>query len=125
MALIMSPPDLDQRADRAKQIAQELFGKSHWRDGAEMHVEIPADMAGAAASSYGRGGFSAVITGQTTRLAPRRIVDMDQRTIVTDEQALMAFYSFKVDLHDRHAKVTDTPHAGAIAATRPVKPAGG
>jgi hypothetical protein len=121
MALIMSPPDLDQRADRAKQIAQELFGKSLWRDGAE----IPADMAGAASSNYGRGGFSAVITGQTTRLAPRRIVDMDQRTIVTDEQALMAFHSFKVDLHDRHAKVTDTPHAGAIAATGPVKPAGG
>jgi hypothetical protein len=57
---IMSPPDLDARADRAKQIAQSLFGRSLWRDGAELHCEIPADMAGAAASSFGQGGFSAV-----------------------------------------------------------------
>ena len=45
MAQIMSQPDLDARAARAKQIAEELFGKALWRDGAEMHVEIPADMA--------------------------------------------------------------------------------
>jgi hypothetical protein len=48
---------------------------------------------------------------------------MDKRTVFDpDVQDLMAFYSFKVDLHDRHAKVADLPHAAAVAITRPTKP---
>jgi hypothetical protein len=73
----------------------------------------------------GAGGFSGYITGQDMRQAPRRVADQDGRTIVTDQMAIIAFYRFRVELQDRHAKVETLPHAGAIAATRPVKPAGG
>ena len=42
---------------------------------------------------------------------------MQGHTVVTDEQALMAF-TFRVDLNDRHAVVAEMPHAPAIALTR-------
>jgi hypothetical protein len=47
---------------------------------------------------------------------------MQGHTVVTDEQALMAFYSFRVDLNDRHAVVAEMPHAPAIALTRSLPP---
>jgi hypothetical protein len=118
-------PDLDPRADRVRQIAESLFGKVLDRDGAEMHVEIPADMSGAAASSFGQGGFSACIVGQTTRMETRRLMDMDKRTVFDHAaQDLMAFYTFKVQLAGHAARVEDKP-SGAIALTRPTPKFGG
>lgn len=115
--------DLSARADRVRQIAEQLHGNVLDRDGDTMRVEIPSDLSGAAASSFGRGGYSAVIVDQTTRMEPRRVLDMDKRTVVDHAaQDLMAFYTYRVDLHDRHAKVADLPHAAAVAITRPTKP---
>jgi hypothetical protein len=89
-----------------------------------MHVEIPADMTGADANMFGMSGFTAVIIGQDTRLAPRRIIDMDSRTIVCDELTTIAFYTFRVELTPHAARVETQPHVAAIAITRPTKPFG-
>ena len=49
-------------------------------------------------------------------------MDMDKRTVIDHAaQDLMAFYTFKVELADRHAKVLD-PLAAVAAITRQVKP---
>lgn len=61
----MTAPDLSERARRVQIICNTLYGSVLDQDDDVMHVEIPADLAGAAASLFGAGGFSAVIIGQT------------------------------------------------------------
>jgi hypothetical protein len=133
--------DLDARAARVAEIAKSLFGKAldrevvhieelvddevHERDIDVMFCEIPADMAGAAASMFGTGGFSAVIVGQSTRLAPRRVVTMQNQTIVCPEMDTMAFYKFKGGFDAaRRAGIAAAKyrrHHAAEAKARPVK----
>jgi hypothetical protein len=116
--------DLSARADRVRQIAESLFGKLLSIDDDVAEAEVPADLSGAFSVSLGASGFSGFIIGQDCRQAPKRVVTMDYRTIVTDQMATMAFYRFRVELQDRHAKMTDIPHSAAITATRPVGQAG-
>jgi hypothetical protein len=116
--------DLAERARRVEIICNTLHGSVIGRDGAEMRVEIPADMASPAARMFGMGGFCAVITGQSARMEPRRVTTMQGHMVIDHAaQDLMAFYSFKVELTPHAARIETTPHAAAIAATRPVKPA--
>jgi hypothetical protein len=124
------------RADRVRQIAESLFGRVHSSGTLEfieedrrgiphdrsvdfVDVEIPADLAGAAAGMLGMGGFTAYITGQDARMAPRRITGMQGQTIVCEDEALTAFYSYRVELQPRAVAVSHDPHAGAKAQTRP------
>jgi hypothetical protein len=89
------------------------------RDGDVMQIEVPADMLGAATGLLGQGGFVFNIGNQRTDMAPRRITNMEGRTVVCDETALMAFYEIEVKLAPRTIAVSENPHAGAIWATRP------
>jgi hypothetical protein len=52
-------------------------------------------------------------------MAPRRFANMAGQTVVCDEQATMAFYTFRGDLAPRMVAVETVPHgaAGGIAAT--------
>jgi hypothetical protein len=64
-------------------------------------------------------GFFAIITGQRVGMAPRRITNMAGQTVVCDEQATMAFYTFRGDLAPRMVAVETVPHGatGGMAAT--------
>jgi hypothetical protein len=47
-----------------------------------MQIEIPADLISGAVTLFGMGGFSATLGKQNTRLAERRIVNMQGDTVV-------------------------------------------
>jgi hypothetical protein len=116
-------PMLEARADRVKTIAAWLYGRVVSSDGNTITAEIPADMAGAAASAFGMAGLSAVIVGQHVEQAPRRVTSMTGHTIVCDgDMVTMAFYRYRVDLRPEHAAVENNPPGGAIALTRPTPP---
>jgi hypothetical protein len=76
-------------------------------------------MSASAAGMFGASGFSAIINGQSTRLAPRRVVNMQGGIVVCDEMTTMAFYTFKVDLKRQDVAIEKAPHAAAVAMTRP------
>jgi hypothetical protein len=120
----MTAPDLSERQRRVQIITNTLYGSVLDHDDDVMHVEIPADLAGAAASLFGAGGFSAVIIGQTTRMEPRRVLDLDKRTVIDhDAEDLMAFYSYRIELTPHAAQQSPQPSVASI--TRPTKPPGG
>jgi hypothetical protein len=114
-------PDLDARAARAKQIAEELYGRALWRDGAKLHVEIPADMAGPP-----RPVTAGADLAQSSRAEHQARGAPDKQHAGPyggDRRASLdglLFVQRRVDAG--HAVVEDKPSA-AIAATRPVKPA--
>jgi hypothetical protein len=114
--------DLPTRADRIQQIAELLHGRVLARDGDAMWIEIPADVIGGALTPFGMGGFPAAIGKQSTRLAPRRIVNMVGHTVVCDEKVTTAFYGFKVSLQPHAVAVATDPHAATIAITATTKP---
>ena len=113
--------DFAPRIARLEQICAALFGKLLAVDDDVAKIEVPADLASAAAGMLGASGFSAYIIGQDCRQAPKRVVDMEYRTIVTDQMTTQAFYVFRVELQDRPRKVLD-PLAAVANITRQVKP---
>jgi hypothetical protein len=71
---------------------------------------------------FDQSGFTAVIVGQDARMAPRRVTSMQGRCVIDpDAQDLAAFYIYRIELADRHAKVLD-PLAAVANITRPTKP---
>jgi hypothetical protein len=64
-------------------------------------------------------GFFAIVTGPAYRRGAARFTNMAGQTVVCDEQATMAFYTFGGDLAPRMVAVETVPHgaAGGIAAT--------
>jgi hypothetical protein len=123
--------DLDARADRLKEIAASLYGSLLSVDHDIAEIEIPADLSSACASMLGASGFSGYIVSQDCRQAPRRIADQDGRMfVVADQMATQAFYVFRVELPDRHARVFDpadplAAHPAVAGITRPTKPFAG
>jgi hypothetical protein len=118
--------DLAARADRVKAIAEAVHGKVISRDRNTMLIEVPADTITGAVTLFGMGGFSATIGKQSTRLAPRRVIDMGGNTIVCENDPVTtSFFTYTVDLRPHSAAVEPQPHAAAIAITRPTRPFGG
>ena len=111
--------DLSARIVRLEQIAATLHGKVLSADHDVAEISVPADLGGAFASMIGASGFSGYIIGQDVRQAPKRVVNMDYQTIVSSEMITQAYYRFKVELQDRHAKVFD-PLAAVAGITRQV-----
>jgi hypothetical protein len=72
----MTAPDLSARAARVRAIVEAVGGKVIKRTHNNMMIEIPADIAVGLAAIWGEGGFSAIYSGQTTGLVPRRVVNM-------------------------------------------------
>jgi hypothetical protein len=120
--------DLGPRAERAKAIAESLFGRVISRDRHTMVIEVPADLFGAAGRSLGMGGFTWNIGPQSTRMATKRMTGgQDQFIICHGHQELMAYFEINVDLTPRDVKVFDpaeplTPAPAVAAITRQVKP---
>jgi hypothetical protein len=111
--------DFAPRIIRLEQIAAALYGSVLSADG----DVAAADLNGACSSMLGQSGFSGYIISQDCREAPRRIADMDGRTIVTDQMATQAFYRFKVHLAPHAARVQTTHQSPTVAnITRQVKP---
>jgi hypothetical protein len=117
--------DLDTRAERVRAIVTSLHGKVLDRQDDVMTVEVPADIMGGFTTLAGMGGFSAILQKQSTKMAPRRIVNISGQVVVCDEMVTTAFYSFKVSLQPHHVAVEAKPHAGATAITAPTPPFGG
>lgn len=113
----------DDRADRVQTIATLLHGKVLDRDGDTMHLEIPADLLGAALSLCGQAGFNARVCGQqTSRMAPRRVTTMAGCQVVDpDNSDMMVFYPIRIELSHRHVAISDDPHRDVAAITRQVK----
>ncbi len=115
--------DLDQRADRVRQIAELLHGRVLARDGDVMHVEVPADNLGGAFGLFGMGGFRALVKGQqTTRMAPRRLVTMGNQVVVCDEMVTTVFMPMVITLTSRHIAIDHSGHGAAPAITRQTGP---
>jgi hypothetical protein len=58
------------------------FGKVIGREGDVMQIEVPAYVAIGLNSIWGEGRFPTQYVGQLTRLAPRRIADINGNTVV-------------------------------------------
>jgi hypothetical protein len=95
--------DLTARADRVRAIAENVaHGKVISREGDAMIVEVPADMSIGLNALWGQSGFSAIVIGQSTCLAPRRVTSMNGNTIVCDgDLVTTAMYHLRVDLTPR------------------------
>jgi hypothetical protein len=118
---------IGERADRVRQVTEQLFGSVISRQGHEMVIQIPADFLGAAGRALGMSGFTWTIGPQSTRMTTKRMIGTQGQTIVCDgHEELMAFFEINVDLRPRGVRVEnpDTPHSAAVWLTRPVKPAG-
>ena len=71
------------------------------------------------------GGFSAILGKQSTRLAERRVVDMNGNTVTCPgDLVTMAFFTYTVDLRPPSVAVADSPEAGTKHITRPTRPVG-
>ena len=118
--------ELDTRAERVRQIAEQLYGNILDRDGDGdvMWCEIPADLCGAFTSMIGMNGLTPILKSQTTRPAHRRVVTTQGDTVVCSDQPmiLMAYYRYTVDLQPHRVAVSHDPHADAAAITRPTPP---
>ena len=115
--------DLAARADRVQAITEAVRGRVIGRTRNTMQIEVPADTIAGAITLFGMGGFSAILGKQSTRLAERRIADMNGNTVTCPgDLVTMAFFTYSVDLRPHAAAVEAQPHAGAISITRPVKP---
>jgi hypothetical protein len=117
----MTAPDLSERQRRIQIIAHTLFGSVIGTEDDAVTVEIPSDLSGPAASAFGASGYNAVIIGQDQRMAPRRVVNMQWRTVVDpDAQDLMTYYVYKVSLRPHAAAVETARQSPTVASiTRP------
>ena len=76
--------DLDARADRVRAIVEGNFGRVIDRNGDTMVVEVPADVSIGLNCIWGEGGFAAIVRGQFTKLAPRRVIAENGMTVVCE-----------------------------------------
>jgi hypothetical protein len=95
--------DLAARADRVKAIAECVGGKVLDRNGDTVRIEIPADTAPPGlVTLWGEGGFVPIFKSQDTRLASRRITNMQGQTVICEGDLITAsFYRYTVDLRPR------------------------
>jgi hypothetical protein len=108
----------EQRAARVKAIVEGNFGRVAFRSGDKMVVDVPADLA--MGLPWGSAGFVPVFIGQSVELAPRRVTDMNYRTVVCEgDLVTTAFYRYEIDLKPVSAPVANT-HDGVAAITRQV-----
>jgi hypothetical protein len=89
--------DIEARADRVRAIVEGNHGKIIERIGDKITFEVPADIA--PGLPWGMSGLVPIFKGQTTRLAPRRVVDMEGRTVVCErDEVTTTYYVFEVAL---------------------------
>jgi hypothetical protein len=116
----MMATDLTDRADRVRAVVEGNHGKVIDCTDDVMTVEIPADIAPGMAAIWGLGGFVPAFTGQTARLAPRRVLDMNSNTIVCDgDLVTTAFYIFDINLQPRVVTIASTCAPPITAPTPP------
>jgi hypothetical protein len=101
----MSPPDLDAREARLKQIVHVFEGRVIERQGATATIEIPAQAGPALGGLCGMAGFLPIFKEQQFRVGDG------------------AFYRYSVDLRPREERPSPQPSVGSI--TRPTRAAGG
>jgi hypothetical protein len=91
--------DLEARADRVRAVVQGHHGKVIRRIGDTIEIEVPADIAIGLSSLWGEGGFLAIYQGQSVRLAPRRVTDMQWNIVVCHGDLVTTpFYRYHIDL---------------------------
>jgi hypothetical protein len=117
--------DLDARADRVRQIAESLFGKVLSHDGDTLRVEVPADLSMSFCPMISASGPPPIYIGQRTGIAERRVTDASGRIIpCPGDMVTTCYYVYEIALAPREVRVNmGDPHAGAVMATRQVKPA--
>ena len=74
------------------------FGHVVGRPGDVVTIEIPADVSVGLNAVWGLGGFSAVVTGPTTKLAPRRVNGMNGTIVCDNDPVTTAVYVISIDL---------------------------
>jgi hypothetical protein len=84
--------DLEQRADRVRQIATSLYGNVLDRDGDTMVIEVPPDLLGGAFCLLGQRGFVFKIGKQSTKMSRRRVVSTQAQTIACDDKVTTRFF---------------------------------
>ena len=69
------------------------------RTGNTMQVEVPADISPGLAPIWGVGDFGLVHRGQVTRLAPRRVLNMESKVLVCENDPVTTvFFVLDIDL---------------------------
>jgi hypothetical protein len=107
-------------AARAQAITEAVHGGVIGRTRNTMQIEVPADCMAGAVTLLGMGGFSAILWKQSTRLAERRVVDMNGNTVTCPgDLVTTAFFSYTVDLRSHANAVKPAPSAADITRQRP------
>jgi hypothetical protein len=100
--------------ERVRQIAEAYYGRVTSEDADVITFELPADMSGTL-SMIRTGGMSPIQIGQTTRLAPRRVLDADRRMVVCPgDLVTTAFYIYRVDLSGAAPRAPGIPSIADI-----------
>jgi hypothetical protein len=114
--------DLEARAARVRIVTEGNHGRVVDEDAEKITIEVPADISIGLGRLWGEGGFLPMFMGQTTRLAPRRVIAAnDQIVVCPDDMVTTAYYIFEIDLtQDTHAGAR--PASGPAEITRPSPP---
>ena len=89
--------DIEQKAERVRQIVNANFGTVRDRNGDIMHVELPSDLS--IAAPWGQIGLVACVTGQRTGMAERRVTAMNGATVVCNgDFVTQAYFTLRVRL---------------------------
>lgn len=101
--------DIAARADRVRAVVEGNHGKVTNHNGDVIEFEVPADIATGLYALWGMGGFLPMFIGQSARLAPRRVLDREGRTVVCDDSITMAFYRYRINLTEQAGTGLEAP----------------
>jgi hypothetical protein len=91
--------EIAARAERVRAVVEGAHGRVTAQRRNHMEFELPADVSGSTLPMLTMSGLRPVHRDQTTRLAPRRVTDLQGSIVLCDNDLVTtAFYRYSVDL---------------------------